>query len=274
MLLTDRPDEFARQLRVADVLVFDSLSLPGGLVQWVDRAPANHVALVLNDELLVEANRDGIDDHRPAIRTVPLVERLALESLVSVRALRHPQIDADAGRGAAVAGRARELLELGAQFSYLELGLVGGRAALRSYGDDLASPLGRAMLPLLRMVASLAADRVSSGTWTVSCSEFVYRCLTECRTEAASVRVEITSPLVADPADLTSDAQVRAAVQVDDELWDGVERANRGATGGDKYEVLAGEVVADRVTPGDLLRSPSFAPVAVLLGPAHAFSTA
>jgi hypothetical protein len=265
---------FCKELRPCDVLVFDSLGFESGLVQWADKAPVNHASLVLDNNSLIEANqvdKKDVDPHEPtpgAVQQVPFEKRFVKQDVISATALRHDALlGGDRPEAQAVLARARE--DLGQRkFAYLAIAALGPAALRRSYasdkdqGDTLTHSFGLLLFILDKILRNLTTyDR-----WSLSCSEFVYRCFDESNPR---LPLTVTEPLTflaeAQPAWLTpeQDARERELYQILDQ-----HNATRASIGPRPAAITtfgAGSpVVADRVTPGDLWRCPELNPVAVL----------
>ena len=56
MLVTADPAAFVEAVQPGDVLVFDMLANVSGLIQWADRASADHAVLVTGPDTFTEAN--------------------------------------------------------------------------------------------------------------------------------------------------------------------------------------------------------------------------
>lgn len=250
MLITDDPAAFRGAMAPGDVATFDSTGFNAGLVQWADRVPVNHAALVLDGATFLEANRVHEGEGPPhAVREVDVAERLGNPVVQTVTLLRHAEATVDDAQ--AVLHEARGYLSRRTDFAYLQLVALGPLALRRSYPTE---PGGSAFAELAGwLVGRLgeAAQRLSaSGAWSLSCSEFVYRCYA-----AAELSLPVISPLEAMPGSRTA------------ELWEALQQHNSAAGPGDKYAALSGGVDADRITPGDLHRCGLLTPVAVLHRP-------
>lgn len=246
MLLTNDPSVFREAVRPGDVVTFDSTGFDAGLVQWADRVPVNHAALVLDAATFVEANR--VDGRGPdtAVREVRIGARLVDPAVRTVTLLRHAEATGD--QVEAVLGEARRYLARHTDFAYLRLIALGPLALRRSYPGTSSSPVSVELLAWLLARLAEAAQRLSaSGAWSLTCSEFVYRCYS-----AGGLRLPVLRPL---------DVQVDGATA---QLWATVQQHNAAAVPGDKYAALSGGVDADRITPGDLQRCDLLLPVAVL----------
>lgn len=263
MEVTPNDEQFRRALRPGDVLVYDTTSFEGGLVQWGDRVPVNHTSLVLDGDDIVEANR--WDDERcRAVRTVPLAHRLAATGVRTITALRHSRIRSGEVDPQAVTERAREYLCGQRAFAYLEVVALAPAALRRSYGHDVdrSGALARAALLLLDLAAAAASRAIDSGARALSCSEFVFRCFDESGDDR--LRLQVLDPLFAalqhPPAWLSQQASEDI-----DALHEAV-RAHNHSSDAERGVLSTGEE-ADRVTPGDLWRSSSLDPVAALHRP-------
>lgn len=188
VLLTDDPDRFRAQVRSGDLLLFDSTSWIAGLTKWADAAPFNHVSLALNQDYLIEANRQApepcdIADHRlapaanQAVRKVCLHRRLAAHGISAITLLR--PVDRPDSLGP-VLRRAEAFLDEGDLFSVVDLALIGQQRFLINYRDELYKH--RLAFKLLTTLSTVMLGSIGDGERSLSCSEFVYRCFTEADT--------------------------------------------------------------------------------------------
>lgn len=263
MKLTVDVEQFRGALRPGDVLVYDTTSFEGGLVQWGDRVPVNHASLVLDGDDLVEANR--WDDERcRAVRTVPLAQRLGATDVRTVTALRHNRIESGEVDPRAVTDRARKYLGGQRAFAYLEVVALAPAALRRSYADDVgrSRALARAALLLLDLAAGAAGRAIDSGARALSCSEFVFRCYDESGDDR--LRLQVPDPLIAAAGHSPAWLSLQASQEID-ALHEAV-RAHNLSSDAERGVLSTGEE-ADRVTPGDLWRSSSLEPVVTLHRP-------
>jgi hypothetical protein len=269
VLLTPDWEQFCAALHPCDVLVFDSLGFEAGLVQWADRAPVNHASLVLDAASVIEANRtdsSGTDPQQPpmgAVRQVSFQDRFANQAIRTTTALRHVDLlDPDSAVVGEVLARARA--DLGRrEFAYLAVPALGPAALRRAYAQESDDDgMLKAAARLLLGAANEVLRRLSrQDRWSLSCSEFVYRCFTEIDNP---LKIAVDMPLVLGgstipPVWLTTE-QAAGEKQFHDALHEHNEK--RVSAGPKSIAVTA--PVADRVTPGDLWRSPKLRPVAVM----------
>jgi hypothetical protein len=223
-------------------------------VQWADRVPVNHASIVLDDLRLVEANRGNLPPTAQAgtlpgqaVRLVDLGSRLDNPVVRTVTALRHTRVLDGTADPAAVLEKAEAYLDRGGDFAYLALVALGPLAFRRSYPPKLGDGHRQRIVEFLLDQLSKALHKVTdSGAWSLSCSEFVFRCFTE-----AGLDIPVFNPLVND-------------VTTGGALWEQLELHNGKARPGDKYEVLGGGAVPDRITPGDLHRGAELVAMAAL----------
>jgi hypothetical protein len=256
-LVTDDPEAFRETLWRGDVLVYDSLGIDAGLVQWGDRVPANHASLVLDRERLIEANR--VDDEHPhAVRTVSISDRLRVTGVRTITALRHQRV-VDAGRSGdalvqPVLDRALSQLNDG-EFSYLQIVALAPACLRRNYPNDFKGGglLTQVMDILLQRLALLLEPVVSRPDPSrLTCSEYVYRCFAEAA--GGELPIIINGPVgeaQSWPAWMTPE-QIALFTALYESL---------GGKGGSLPGAL-GVDPAESATPGDLWRSPSLLPIA------------
>ena len=252
-ILTADADEFRTHLWPGDILVFDSVGLDAGLVQWGDNIPANHVSIVIDDKDLFEANREheGEGDV-DAVRPVDIGERLVWPTVRTTTALRHINVSDEADpRTAAAVAWAKSQNGTG-DFAYLATTALGPLAFHRSFGDELnkATWMSDPLRAIFDRALSIAKALVLANKCALSCSEFVYRCYDEGTDKELTVAV--TNPLMNQhmPSNF-------AAAQ--DELVRELEATMTLCQFGRPWSSIA-----DWVTPGDFLRSTSLRQVAVM----------
>lgn len=260
MLITEDPTELQHALRPGDVLAFDSLRSLSGLIQWADNAPVNHLALVLDSDTAVMANRPKAAKGH-AVYAVKLDKLLETEHLSAVRTLR--SVD-DSALGS-VLERAAWYLQETTSFGYLDLAWMAPSAIIRSYDQkellpDAPKLLRTSLIKLLQTAARASLEKIPKDKLTLTCSEFVYRCFIE-----ANVNIEITNPLERQDlihAPIWNDELV-AAEQAN---WDALRAHNEHARGLRHLSLSSdSEPRPDTVTPADLCRSPSLATTAALI---------
>lgn len=268
----DEIDQFISTLQPADVLIFDKFGLPGGLVQWADECPANHVALVTRDGKAIEANKTV-----PAVKEVDIDSYLCNLAIRTTTVFRHTALaDGNSPMIDAVISRAMQDKDR-THYAYLDVTPVGLLAADRMYGQELRDQLRWTFAPIMNLIAHQVRGCVQPNTATLTCSEFVYRCFTEA---VGGLPIEILDPLLTygsddgvrgigplgrylsyvDPAgpELERPSQVQ-------ELWGDIlaHDVNRKI----KPTGNPGDPVPDAVSPGDLWRSSSLTPIAALHRP-------
>lgn len=272
MELTSDPTEFEGVLRPGDVLAFDSLRMLSGLVQWADNAPTNHVGIIDDEGALVMANktRPSETDPDPQVIAAWQVRRILDDPAIHGMTALRPNLDGDASRR--VQDMIRAFRRDQAAFGYLDLGLLALPALLRSYdkGDPADPPpsIVERIVMTTRLLAPWALRLVGRDRWTLTCSEFVHRCLVE-----AGVEVEVRDPLGRTlGVDARWSPDVLAAQQ---EIFNAINQHNvlAGATAralapwAEKAPGAGEDVRPDYVTPGDLWRSTSLDPVIALQKP-------
>ena len=264
MLVTTVVGDFTRGLQVGDVVAFDSLSNASAIIQWADRAPVNHVGIVVDRTHLVMANRP--EQESDSVIGRPRIWRLLNRPTIrGAVALRHPDL-ADPRRRKDLLRRVDYYRENAPHFGIADLGFLAPAAYLRSYVSvpghpGPRGPVRAGFLRALRSLASFTAGAVPGDVRSLVCSEFVYRCFVE-----SGTHVSISHPLDGPGLDEPSVArEVRL-------LWG---KARRRLHGQPQPGPLPSPepvphhlgVVPDFVTPGDLWRSSSFTPVAMLVKP-------
>lgn len=260
MLVTADPTEFMQELQPGDVIVFDVLANVSGLIQWADRASADHAALVTGPDTFTEANLPG--ENGNVITDASLSSVLGEVDVRGMTALR-PALDE------ATRARLIEVVEVfrgvGARFDVLGIAWLAPAALMRSYGPAELEALGgtgdRVLMWVLQQAARAALRRIGKDRHSLTCSEFVYRCLTE-----AGLDIEVPGPLH-EVVSLWPDEVLDA----DADNWAALEAHNEAAGWpvGLPQSLGQGGVRPDFVTPGDLWRSPSLTPVAVLTKGPH-----
>lgn len=268
MILTSDAREFGQELRAGDILVFDSLSAVSGLIQWADDAPANHVALMLDAKTAIEANLGA--SPKSAVHRLPVAELTALTRVRGVLAMRHPDLAPGSAPLLRVIERAESFERRATRFSVAELALLCPSALLRSYDRPGANPLPdgvarRILVAALQLSARQALRRLPDDAESLVCSEFVYRCFAE-----AGVLIDVPDAL--GPRSVGGTDWDEDTLAAEEEMWVMLRRRNalvaRGEGEGDvAHASLSEGTQADRVTPGDLWRSPTLAPVAQLAKP-------
>lgn len=225
MLTTTDVAAFVPLAAPGDILVFDSLSSLSGLVQWADKAPVNHCALLIEHDTLVMANEPKRSDpDRTAVRRHSLCDTLELARVRAATILR-PSLSEE--QSVALLTIIGDYLERGCDFAILDLAWLLSPALIRAYGesDDGAAHQQFAMRMLvdaLEAIAQKQLDLIPDTAEKLTCSEFVYRALIE-----AGIGLEIVDPL------------------------DGALREHG--------------IKPETVTPGDFWRSPSLEAIAYLV---------
>lgn len=160
------------------------------------------------------------------------------------------------------------------EFAVMDMIWLAPSALRRSYeeqlrqggepGPGMTDTFLRWLHRTLLAAAKLAHGRVQANEFALTCSEFVYRALTR-----AGLELQIESPLtLAPPADGYAGPWSAEEVDEEAELIAGLRDRNARIDPELAQQTLSpAGVEADRVTPGDLFRSPSLDPVAVLLKP-------
>lgn len=251
MLTTADPAGLLATLRTGDVLLFDLTLSHSGLIQWGDRAPTNHAALVLEPDTVVMANA-AEPPAAAAIGRYPADELLRHPDFNGVRVVR-PGADAQTLRRLQL--EVERLEAMAPRFALLDLVALLPAVLTRSYGG-LGLPLPAAVAKPISLSLEAAAwyllRRIPDTAATLTCSEFIYRVLT-----GAGVDVAIPQPLGesasgrapldgAAPAASVVDAVIRHNDATG--VWPETDAARRTGTA---------VVRPDLVTPGDLWRSPS-----------------
>ncbi|MCW2637531.1 MAG: hypothetical protein JWQ99_3898 [Blastococcus sp.] len=262
VLVTSDADAFRNALLPGDVLVYDSLSFDGGLVQWGDRIPANHASLVLDSEQLIEANRKHPpEDTRPAVRTELIEPRLRLEGVRTVTALRHRRVAGDGVPVEPVLQRARRQLGQGV-FAYAQIVALAPAAILRNYPTAAKDngALGEAMTLALRLLnRALEPLQGVPDENRLTCSEYVYRCFDD-----VGLSIDLQRrPLLADG---------RPPWMSEEQMAEFKRLYGLGGTAVTVRESGTGDPpsLAEHATPGDLWRSRDLVPVVVLHHPPRA----
>lgn len=250
-ILTVEANEFRTHLWPGDILVFDSLGLDAGLVQWGDNVPANHVSMVVDDNNLFEANREhdkkGDVD---AVRSVDIGQRLDYYAVRTTTALRHVDVSAkDDPRTAAAVTWARSQEGRGT-FAYLATAALGPLAFQRSFAKELGEApwMTDALRTMFDKALLIAKTLVLADKCALSCSEFIYRCYDQ-GTEM-KLKIFVAKPLSNAPTILADEQN---------ELVTELTAAKKLCEFGRPFSSIA-----DWVTPGDFLRSSSLQAVAVL----------
>ena len=264
MDVTNDLEEFLGWVRPGDVIAFDTLKAVSGLVQWADNAPVNHVGLMIDQATLAMANEpphDKPDD--------PVVSYNALAGLLApgtksraAQILRHPGLgDAELAR---LRTQAQRFQSLPADFASGDMFALLPSALGRSYRDfdELNAWQSRLLRKLIRAfhrAGAAALDRIPDDARTLTCSEFVYRCLT-----GAGLDLDIAEPLGGELPD--KDPFDRKMSRRDGDYWAAHREHNLKARALKATDDAPDEATCDpptpeRVTPGDFWRSPSLDPV-------------
>ena len=181
-------------MKPADILVFDRLSLPGGLVQWADESPANHAAIVVNAIHAIEANRVHGNKHAPAVQPVAIDSYVKDRANRTITILRHRGVGPDSkGAAGSIVERARQYDREADQYAYIDVIPVGLLALHRMYGEQLRARLGWAFRHAMDAIVHQVRMCVQDNKKTLMCSEFVYRCYTE---SDAHLAIAIDDPLL------------------------------------------------------------------------------
>ena len=266
--------EFRALLRPADILVFDRLGLPGGLIQWGDECPANHASLITDKTHSIEANRVEEEPDAPAVKEIEVCTYFEDLAIRTITLLRHKSLaDDTTGMAEKVIARARKN-DGDPRYAYQDVIPVGLLAVNRRYGKRLRDQLGNRFDWLLDKLARELKKCVRRKDATLMCSEFVYRCFTESGTD---LKIDIADPLLTNRA-LTQPLNNRFAQPPErpplpeqvEELWSMIIEANYGA--GRRQLKIANldnldDPLADAVSPGDLWCSSSLIPIAAFHRP-------
>lgn len=265
-LLTDTVDEFIELLQPGDVILYDTRSPIGGLVQWVDRAPVNHASIMLDQTQTLEAYLPDKPQERHVVLT-SMREMLGFD-FHSAIALRHVDVAREPALADGIVENIKRYLTRNDKFTTVDLILLGPAALRRSgYAADPHLP----RLPMQLVMVALnaffraALRKVPEGPEQVFCSELVFRCLVE---EATGLEVRILEPItqqLVTPGDDEVGPWGEATISEELVCWEEL-RAKVTAPVADMSDVVGG-VRADFVTPGDLWRSPDLQPVAHYLWP-------
>src|SRR4051812_31851394 len=100
-LVTGNVSEFIRTLKPGDVILYDTRSPIGGLVQWADRAPVNHASIMLDQVQTLEAYLPDHPDSEPHVHLISIQEMLGFD-FHSAIALRHVAVKQDSGHVEAI----------------------------------------------------------------------------------------------------------------------------------------------------------------------------
>jgi hypothetical protein len=264
MDVTNDLAEFLGWVRPGDVIAFDTLKAVSGLVQWADNAPVNHVGLMIDQTTLAMANEpphDKPDD--PVVSTRPLSGLLEPNTRIrAAQILRHPALgDAELR---ALRAQVSRFQARPADFAGSDMFALLPSAVGRSYRDfdelnEWQSRLLRKVIRAFNHAGAAALGLIPDNERTLTCSEFVYRCLI-----GAGLDLAIAEPLGGDlPTEEPFDKTVSKR---DAAYWAAHREHNRKAgqamatdaePDADAYDPPAPE----RVTPGDFWRSPSLDPV-------------
>lgn len=259
MITTTDADTFVRLLAPGDIVAFDSLASLSGLVQWCDEAPVNHAALALGGDVIAMANEPKKDDpDRSAVRRHSLRETLDLPRVRAAQILRPSLAE----------GQLERLLEVtdgyvraGGDFAILQLPALAPSALMRAYAtqaepdDDDAR---QQIAGVLQFFARAQLELIPDDARTLTCSEFVYRCLVE-----AGITVEILDAL---DLDFHTGFWAEAVAERERRFWELIGRRSSAAEEPRAPEPASvRRVRPETVTPGDLWRSPSLEPVGYLV---------
>ncbi len=207
--MTGDVGDFITMLRPGDVLLFDTLHPLSDLIKFAENRPANHCALFLGEGKFAHVGR-----HIPALdgKGLPVKPAARIEDLTAwlsvlpphdrtVTALRHPMITSakDATpvieRANFYAGPADTL------YNYVSLMGLMVPSLLRTYKNSLGTQgaMGLAVTTMKAFSQSLVqvlmedADRTGrTGSRTLTCSEFIYRCFDE---GDKKLTLDVTDPL-------------------------------------------------------------------------------
>lgn len=226
--------EFVAALSPGDLIVFDSMRFLSGLVQFADLAPVNHVGVMTDATTLAMANAPAGQGN--AVARHSLQDIFDSAPIHGATALRHADLTPQHVARINEAVTAYEVPTV--VFSKADLLKLGPAALLRSYGEavqSLPAPAADVIARLWEGLARRVDHSIPDDATTLTCSEFVYRCLAQ-----SELTVEIVNPLIRDADGAVSVRDTSAPEQ---------------------------RVYPELVTPGDLLRSPSFSPVVQLVVP-------
>lgn len=258
--VTNTVSEFVGLLQAGDVVLYDTRSPIGGLVQWADRAPVNHATIMLNQEYTLEAYLPDHPDREPHVHLIGIEEMLGFDFHSAV-ALRHVAVAQDPGRARAIVRNIERYRARADKFTTVDLIMLGPAALRRSgYADDPHLP----ELPMQAVMWALngffraALRRVPEGPEQVFCSELVYRCLME---DGTGLDVQILDPITNDHVALDEGLGPWGEDTASEEAacWQALRAKVTNPVLG--MSELVGGVRADFVTPGDLWRSPDLRPV-------------
>ncbi len=203
--VTDDVDDFLKNIRPGDVLLFDSMHMISQLIKFAENRPVNHCGIFLEDDHYAQMGSGKSFVHSDNLRR-------RLESKPgpydrTVTALRH--VDAFEGKEGkenrrAIVKTANEYIEhRKTTYSYVGLRHLMIPSLYRNYKKELAKhKVGGAVLdPLIKLLAKGIlghfekgeAVRELSGTKSLTCSEFVYRCLVEAK---PGLHVDVYQPLM------------------------------------------------------------------------------
>lgn len=262
MKRTSTVEEFTGLLQPGDVVLYDTRSPIGGLVQWTDRAPVNHATIMLDEKQTLEAYLPDDPEHEPHVHLIGIEEMLGLD-FHSAIALRHVEIAKDAGRAEGVVRNIQRYLSRGDKFTTVDLILLGPAALRRSgyaHDDHLPKLPMQVVMWALNSFFRAALEKVPAGPEQVFCSELVFRCLVE---DGTGLDVQVLDPITDEHLAPSADGLGpwgEATLLDEAACWEALQdKVADPAAGGP--ELLEG-VRADFVTPGDLWRSPDLQPVA------------
>lgn len=274
VLVTTDSDAFVRALKPGDILLFDTLIWVSNLIQFADNAPANHCAVVLTGDRLVDAGRSTTNHPRPTtVWTFDLRDYLAHSPRTrAVQAMRMTGLDPSVG--AALDQALLTFTKATYTFAEMDLFWLAPAAMRRSYEQNLkdggesrpgmTDDALRILHSALMLACKLTGGRVGKDQYGLTCSEFVYLLL-----NLSGVAPEITSPLLAPLAQLSDGSPWPAdELAAEQRLLDERRAHNAALDSGLAARSLdVSGVQADRVTPGDFYRSPSLRPAAMLVMP-------
>jgi hypothetical protein len=272
LVLTDRPDEFANELRPGDLVLFDSMSLVAGLTKWADRAPFNHVALVVDGKKIIEANRKpsstahasdaATSEVDRAVRSVELSQRLHQPGISTISALRHPHAASGGTDVERVTARATSYLERADRFSQVDLALIGQERFLLNYAEELGEAKHKRLWKLFMHLSQLLVSSVGDGRRSISCSEFVYRCYVESGVPEFKLERTHIPHLDHDEHRHISATHLEEFRQLRQRLH--AHNADAMNESFDDEWAPHTLPLADRISPGDFARSDDFVRIAVL----------
>ena len=267
------------------MLLFEKLHRVSGAIAFADLRPVSHAAIVVetgDDCRIVDATlRETPVAETSLAEVLRLRTANARGTVPRVRSITALQVVAagDPEVGAAIARQARRQVE-GARFAVFDLAALAPYAYLRSAGRSMAPGLARALHGLVQ-AARGALTVVAPDLPGVTCSELVYRVLAGVEADGRPLAPEIAAPLVVggrfrtdwgptgeipESADAGRGGLHHVAALAAE--WVSAKRTTP-PDGGDRARWLRRPPpeleLADGVTPGDLLDSPSLEVTAMFL---------